>query len=121
VELEIVMKEPAPNKVDSRMLDVNVGFLDVSSLEGSAVEQAKLKLKRSFRRERQTDPRPPGLCGRIAERGGRIGELLPQLGSDLLQPEPGGGKGGGRGSGSPESHYGFAAGCPHKRIDGRRR
>jgi len=45
VELEIPMKEPAPNSVDSRMLDGNVGFLDVSSLGGSAVEQAKLKLK----------------------------------------------------------------------------
>ena len=31
--------------VDSRMLDGNVGFLDVSSLAGSSVEQAKVKLK----------------------------------------------------------------------------
>ena len=45
VELEIAMRDPSPNMVDSMMLDGNVGFLDVSSLGGSSVEQAKLKLK----------------------------------------------------------------------------
>ncbi len=45
LELEMTMKNPIADTVDSKMLDGNVGLLDVSSLSGSSVEQAKVKLK----------------------------------------------------------------------------
>jgi carboxyl-terminal processing protease len=45
LEMEMGLKESMGNAVDSKILDGNVGLLDVSSLEGSAVEQAKIKLK----------------------------------------------------------------------------
>jgi carboxyl-terminal processing protease len=45
LELEISLRDPVANPVSSKMLDGNVGLLDVSSLGDSSVEQAKLKLK----------------------------------------------------------------------------
>lgn len=45
LELEMTMKNPIADTVNSKMLDGNVGLLDVSSLSGSSVEQAKVKLK----------------------------------------------------------------------------
>jgi carboxyl-terminal processing protease len=45
LEVEMSLKNSTGNAVDSRILDGNVGLLDVSSLAGSAVEQAKVKLK----------------------------------------------------------------------------
>jgi carboxyl-terminal processing protease len=45
VEIEMSLKAPVANPVNSKMLDGNVGFLDVTSLADSAVEQVKVKLK----------------------------------------------------------------------------
>jgi carboxyl-terminal processing protease len=45
LEVDLILKNPPGNLVDSRILDENVGLLNVSSLAGSAVEQAKVKLK----------------------------------------------------------------------------
>ncbi|MDM7995719.1 MAG: S41 family peptidase [Acidobacteriota bacterium] len=45
LEVEMVRSDPSETLVTSRMLDGKVGFLDVASLAGSSLEQAKLKLK----------------------------------------------------------------------------
>jgi len=45
LEFDIAMKDHAASPVESRMLDGNVGLLDVSSLSGTAIEQARIKLK----------------------------------------------------------------------------
>lgn len=45
VEVEIALRNPSPNAVSSKMLDGNVGLLDVSSLSDSSLEQARVKLK----------------------------------------------------------------------------
>jgi len=44
VEVEMALKDPLPNPVESKMLEGNTGFLDVVSL-GNSSEQIKLKLK----------------------------------------------------------------------------
>jgi carboxyl-terminal processing protease len=43
--LELVLKNPTSNPVSSKMLDGNVGFLNVSSLSNASAEQIKIKLK----------------------------------------------------------------------------
>jgi carboxyl-terminal processing protease len=45
LEVEMALRNPPGNLVDSKILDDNIGYLDVSSLAGVAVEQAKVKLK----------------------------------------------------------------------------
>jgi carboxyl-terminal processing protease len=45
LEFEVVLKDPIPNRIDSRMLEGNIGLLDINSLTDSSVEQAKVKLK----------------------------------------------------------------------------
>jgi carboxyl-terminal processing protease len=45
VEIELAMRAPSANPVNSKMLDGNVGFLDVASLTDNSAEQVKLKLK----------------------------------------------------------------------------
>lgn len=45
LELELALKDPTGNRVDSKMLEGNIGFLDVSSLSDFSVEQLKVKLK----------------------------------------------------------------------------
>ena len=45
LDVEITRSDPSAVPINSRMLDGKVGFLDVSSLAGSAIEQAKVKLK----------------------------------------------------------------------------
>jgi carboxyl-terminal processing protease len=45
LELELTLRNPNANPVNSKMLDGNVGLLAVSSLGDSAVEQVKVKLK----------------------------------------------------------------------------
>jgi carboxyl-terminal processing protease len=45
VDFEMVFKNPAPNTVGSKMLDRNVGLLDISSLANGSAEQVKVKLK----------------------------------------------------------------------------
>jgi carboxyl-terminal processing protease len=45
LDFNLTRKPPAAIAVISKMLDGNVGFLDISSLEGSSVEQIKVKLK----------------------------------------------------------------------------
>jgi carboxyl-terminal processing protease len=45
LDFELTRKPPATIVVTSKMLDGNVGFLDISSLEGSSIEQIKVKLK----------------------------------------------------------------------------
>jgi carboxyl-terminal processing protease len=45
LELELALKNATANPVESRMLDGNIGLLDVSSLTDASVEQAKVKLK----------------------------------------------------------------------------
>jgi carboxyl-terminal processing protease len=45
LELEVALKDPIGNRVDSKMLEGNVGFLDVNSLSDSSVEQLKVRLK----------------------------------------------------------------------------
>ena len=45
LEIEMTRSDLSPAPISSRMLDGKVGFLDVASLEGTAIEQAKIKLK----------------------------------------------------------------------------
>jgi carboxyl-terminal processing protease len=45
IDLELTRRVPASTTVNSRMLDENIGLLDVSSLANQSTEQAKLKLK----------------------------------------------------------------------------
>jgi carboxyl-terminal processing protease len=45
LELEMALRNSPGNLVDSRILDGNVGLLDVSSLVDASAEQAKIKLK----------------------------------------------------------------------------
>jgi carboxyl-terminal processing protease len=45
LEIEMAMKNPIANPVESKMLDGNVGLLDVSSLSDASVEQVKVRLK----------------------------------------------------------------------------
>jgi len=45
LEVEIALRDPLQNRVDSKMLEGNVGLLDVVSLGNSSIEQIKLKLK----------------------------------------------------------------------------
>ena len=45
LDLEMNFQDRPSTPVSSRMLDANVGLLEVSSLAGNSVEQAKLKLK----------------------------------------------------------------------------
>jgi carboxyl-terminal processing protease len=44
-EVEVAFRHPASSRVHSRMLDGNIGYLNVTSLSDPAVEQAKVKLK----------------------------------------------------------------------------
>jgi carboxyl-terminal processing protease len=44
-DVEMTRSESAAIPISSRMLDGKVGFLDVSSLSGTSIEQAKIKLK----------------------------------------------------------------------------
>jgi carboxyl-terminal processing protease len=45
VELEVTLREPVGTRVDSKMLDGQVGLLDVNSLSEASVELLKVKLK----------------------------------------------------------------------------
>jgi carboxyl-terminal processing protease len=45
LDFELPSKPPAADLVTSKMLDGNVGFVGVSSLAGSSIEQIKVKLK----------------------------------------------------------------------------
>lgn len=45
IEIEMTRKSTAPPSVNSRMLDNNVGVLEVASLGRSAMDQARVKLK----------------------------------------------------------------------------
>lgn len=45
LELDLTMTDREIKPVDARMLDGNVGFLDISSLAGTAAEQARVSLK----------------------------------------------------------------------------
>jgi carboxyl-terminal processing protease len=45
VEVELAMRAPSASPVNSKMLDGNVGLLDVASLSDNSAEQVKLKLK----------------------------------------------------------------------------
>ena len=44
-DIELTLQEPAVVQVTSRMLDGNVGYLRIGSLNGASVEQAKVNLK----------------------------------------------------------------------------
>ena len=45
LELELTLKTPSPDRVASRIAEGTIGFLDVSSLEGSSLEQISNKLR----------------------------------------------------------------------------
>jgi len=45
VEVELAMRAPSASPVNSKMLDGNVGLMDVASLSDNSAEQVKLKLK----------------------------------------------------------------------------
>jgi len=45
LDLDMTFRAQTPAPVDSKMLDANVGLLEVSSLAGNAADQIKLKLK----------------------------------------------------------------------------
>jgi carboxyl-terminal processing protease len=45
LELEIILRTPSALLIESKMLEGDIGFLDVSSLANSAIEQVKVKLK----------------------------------------------------------------------------
>jgi carboxyl-terminal processing protease len=44
-DIEITLQEPAQVKVTSKILDGNIGYLQIASLTGASVEQAKVGLK----------------------------------------------------------------------------
>lgn len=45
LEFEMALKEPSPDRTDSRMLEGNIGLLKVNSLGNASIEQVRLKLK----------------------------------------------------------------------------
>jgi carboxyl-terminal processing protease len=45
LELEVALKDPTGSRIDSKMLEGDIGFLDVPSLSDFSVEQLKVKLK----------------------------------------------------------------------------
>ena len=44
-DIELTLQEPAPVQVTSRILDGNIGYLKIASLNNASVEQAKVNLK----------------------------------------------------------------------------
>jgi len=44
-DIELTLEEPAPIRVTSRILDGNIGYLQIASLAGASVEQARVNLK----------------------------------------------------------------------------
>jgi len=44
-DIELFLQEPASNYVTSKMLDGNIGYLQIASLNGASVEQVKANLK----------------------------------------------------------------------------